>query len=151
MKWSPLGYISVDLILVFLLIFYFLANVLERVFQQFYKPVFLRKKLWQFSLLLSLKVYTFSTNELSLVTHYGELLHPQHIYSFETLILWQVFKRWGGWRDLNTKLTENSTTIHRGNNQISCYFKQCKQIGRRKGLFQNTNIHRQETNRSSNA
>ena len=51
----------------------------------------------------------------------------------------------------NTKLTENSTTIHRGNNQISCYFKQCKQIGRRKGLFQNTNIHRQETNRSSNA
>lgn len=55
--------------LVFLLILYFLANVLERVFQQFYKPVFLRKKLWQFSLLLSLKVYTFSTNELSLDLH----------------------------------------------------------------------------------
>lgn len=130
MKGSPSSYISSDVLLIFFLIFfYFLANVLERAFQLLYKPVFLHKKLWRFSLLLSSPIHFAHQWIEPWFTHYGELLHPKQIYSFGTLFgkYLSVGEIKG---ELKAKLTRDSTTIHRRNNQISCYFKQCKRIGR---------------------
>ena len=63
-------------------------------------------------------------------THYGELLHLKQIYSFGTLF--SKYLCVGEIKgELKTKLTRDSTTIHRRNNQIICYFKQCKRIGGR--------------------